>query len=66
MVNYTPWNLRRQILLEEQVIRALRVKQSHLLLLFFYYVSELSNKFKMFKVCVYLNIQYKDFFLSKL
>lgn len=62
MVNYTPWNLRRQILLEEQVIRALRVKQSHLLLLFFYYVSELSNKFKMFKVCVYLNIQYNDFF----
>lgn len=24
MVNYTPWNLRRQILLEEQVIRGVK------------------------------------------
>lgn len=63
MVNYTPWNLRRQILLEEQVIRGVKGQAiSFIIIIIFYYVSELSNKFKMFKVCVYLNIQYNDFF----
>lgn len=44
MVNYTPWNLRRQILLEEQVIRGVKGQAISFIIIIFFLLCERTFK----------------------
>lgn len=44
MVNYTPWNLRRQILLEEQVIRGVKGQAISFIIIIIFLLCEQSFK----------------------